>query len=364
LKRAQIYGLDLIRFGAAFAVLIFHLGFNAFSRSGELHKMMTGEPGLTPWSGATWWGWIGVQIFFVISGLVIAYSAQGAAPWTFARHRIARLLPAMLISATLIAVVVVVWEKVAPQTAAVLWLKSVTFFPFGPWLSGQFWTLPVEIVFYGLVWLMIIFKVVGRLEVLAWVLTGACLAYWIAHSFGLQDNFSRLTQLALLQSGCYFALGIMLTAVGDSGLRPSRVLTMLACCLCAWLQISATAKGEMQAYVFARQAWQPYLIWLAAVAVIGLSVLWRDQIARRVGRTGGLLRAAGLVTYPLYLSHVHTGGPVLIMALQRGINPVAAIVLACIASIAMAAVIALVLEPPLHRLLTFVLKGGAKARPG
>ena len=54
--------------------------------------------GLAPWGS---FGWIGVEIFFVISGYVIASSAEGAAPRTFLRRRAQRLLPAAWVCATI-----------------------------------------------------------------------------------------------------------------------------------------------------------------------------------------------------------------------------------------------------------------------
>ena len=47
-------------------------------------------------------GWIGVQIFFVISGIVIANSAQSATPFRFAVSRFLRLYPAAWIAAAII----------------------------------------------------------------------------------------------------------------------------------------------------------------------------------------------------------------------------------------------------------------------
>jgi peptidoglycan/LPS O-acetylase OafA/YrhL len=54
-------------------------------------------------SGAdfSWFGWIGVQVFFVISGAVIAWSATRNTGKGFFIGRVARLWPAMIISATI-----------------------------------------------------------------------------------------------------------------------------------------------------------------------------------------------------------------------------------------------------------------------
>jgi exopolysaccharide production protein ExoZ len=74
MRRPYYYGVDLIRFFAAIAVLIFHLGY--LNQSGIEYRLV--------WPLA-WQGWVGVEIFFVVSGLVIANSAAAASPIGFLR---------------------------------------------------------------------------------------------------------------------------------------------------------------------------------------------------------------------------------------------------------------------------------------
>ena len=87
-----IYGIDLIRFACAFGVAAFHLTWK------------------TP--ETAWWmpvGWVGVQVFFVISGLVIANSAHGATPRQFLTSRFLRLYPAAWCAAA-ISFPLLVWQ--------------------------------------------------------------------------------------------------------------------------------------------------------------------------------------------------------------------------------------------------------------
>src|SRR5256885_15580134 len=58
-------GLDLVRFAAALMVAVYHFAFFAPAH----------DPSLTlhPWAN---WSWVGVELFFVISGVVIAFSAS------------------------------------------------------------------------------------------------------------------------------------------------------------------------------------------------------------------------------------------------------------------------------------------------
>ncbi len=350
MRREPIYGLDIVRFLAAAAVLFYHLGFKAFAIAEHgLHQRLGGPAVLPAWTPVSWWGWIGVQVFFVISGLVIAYSSEGATWSSFARSRIVRLLPTMVISATLIAIVVLAWDHAAPAKVAVLWLKSVTFFPWGPWLSGQFWTLPVEIAFYGIVWLMIVGRQGERLETLAWGLAIISAAYWaVVTTTGLTDTFGRLTQLLMLQHGCYFALGMVLSVIDKRGASPGRLILAALCVVTAWFQVAASAQAEHPGHGLETLHAVPFAIWLGTVGLIAASLYWKAHIATWVGPRGGVLRAMGLATYPLYLIHMHIGGPLLIGAVHAGAPAILAVLLAFAGSVAVALVIALVVEPPLH----------------
>ena len=69
-------GIDAIRFSSAVLVSAFHLTWHIPE---AVHVMP--------------FGWIGVQIFFVISGIVIANSARLATPFRFAVSRFLRLYP-------------------------------------------------------------------------------------------------------------------------------------------------------------------------------------------------------------------------------------------------------------------------------
>lgn len=358
MRRQPIYGLDLVRFLAAAAVLFYHLGFKAFAVPDHpLHVRIGGEAALPSWAGATWWGWIGVQVFFVISGLVIAYSAEGASWRSFLRSRVSRLLPAMLICATLIAIVLVTWGGVAVASVAILWAKSVVFFPMGPWLAGQFWTLPIEIFFYAIVWLMIVGQAGRHLEALAWALGLISAAYWGCLAVtGAVDTFGRLTQLAMLQHGCYFAIGILLSVVDRNGLTPGRIALGLICLAPAWLQISASAIAEKPGYGLSAMSVWPFFAWLTIVAMIAASLYWKDHVAKAVGRHGNAIRTMGLITYPLYLVHMHVGGPVLVEMLALGAPSWAALAAAFASSVLVAWIIASLIEPPLHRWVAECLK--------
>ena len=355
--REPIFGLDFIRFFAASAVFFYHIGFKFFVfpiETPQGHDLMTVMPG---WASLGDWGWIGVQIFFVISGLVIAYSAEGNTAYDFFRSRVARLFPAMFICATLMAIIALSLHYFPPAKLAVLWLKSVTFFPLGPWITGQIWTLPVEIAFYGLIWLMIWTRNLKHLELLAYVLASLSLIYWLVFTFsGAQDSFIRLTQLALLQPGCYFALGMLIFIVDRSGLTLPRLALGLVCAVTAALQIYATARSERQSMALPDVTVLAYNIWIAAMAIIIASLRWKTAISAALKPYAAIIRTLGMITYPVYLIHMHTSIPTYIFLLKAGVPAFAGLALTYLVTLAIAVVITLWVEPPLHRLINNGLK--------
>ncbi|WP_371734275.1 hypothetical protein [Acidisphaera sp. S103] len=72
-------------------VTFFHLTYWSWAPVESLTKSVSGGVAEFPsMAKITWLGWVGVEIFFVISGFVISYSAAGVSPFVFLRRRIIR----------------------------------------------------------------------------------------------------------------------------------------------------------------------------------------------------------------------------------------------------------------------------------
>jgi peptidoglycan/LPS O-acetylase OafA/YrhL len=86
----RVEALDLLRLFAVLAVVLYHYGFRGAAADGFTTASLTD---LTPIAK---YGYLGVQLFFVISGFVIAYSAEGRTASGFAIARIARIYPGFI----------------------------------------------------------------------------------------------------------------------------------------------------------------------------------------------------------------------------------------------------------------------------
>src|SRR6202041_3362715 len=160
--RSYFPWLDLLRFAAALSVAFFHLFF--WSWAGDVRgfdRYIYADVQYPSAAPFTWFGWVGVEIFFVISGFVIANSASRSSPTEFLLGRALRLYPAVWVCATATVLVLVLFgngpasEFILPYIHAMLLIpKGVT----GQWLDVVYWTLAAETAFYGLVFCAMLTK--------------------------------------------------------------------------------------------------------------------------------------------------------------------------------------------------------------
>src|ERR1700732_970273 len=201
--RSYIYGIDVIRFLAALSVVGFHLGY--LNNAADFKAI---------WP-VTWFGWIGVEVFFVLSGFVIANSANGANPMQFLKGRALRLYPAAWCCAILTLFVrsAISGEPLAEVLPS--YLRSLALVPKGPWIDDVYWTLAIEIGFYALIFALLcagVFSLLSRVSLALTTFSSVCLCILAARHWHLLE-LSRLGELVersnvlLARHGCFFALG-------------------------------------------------------------------------------------------------------------------------------------------------------------
>src|ERR1700744_4570676 len=169
--------LDPLRFGAAFGVALFHQMFWSWA------WVSIGHPGLERTVAAdvqypsaapfTWFGWVGVEIFFVISGFVIANSASESSATEFLFSRALRLYPAVWVCATATFIVLLLFASGSATEFIIPYLRAMLLIPKGingQWIDCVYWTLAAEMAFYGLVFCALLTKKI-TLRHLAWGLT-------------------------------------------------------------------------------------------------------------------------------------------------------------------------------------------------
>lgn len=169
---SHILGIDLIRFLCAVAVMIFHYGYWSWkvpsSTGGRILQDTVAYPELENFA---WLGRFGVEIFFVISGFVIAFTASKAhSTGYFIFNRFLRLYPAAWICATITLSVSLLIGYNYPDGPVVPFFNSIVLSPFGPWIDGVYWTLGIEITFYMAIAFAILIKHIRLIEIIAMII--------------------------------------------------------------------------------------------------------------------------------------------------------------------------------------------------
>ena len=313
-----LYAIDLLRFAAAFMVMAYHyLCSFALDHDPDLGTIL---PRTLPTSAASWAldGWVGVEIFFVISGYVIAMSAQGAGVGDFVQRRVERLVPAAWVCGTITALALLLMA-VNPTFIAPRWINSMLFIPKEAQIDGSYWTLGIETSFYALT-ALIIMTARGRerLGQLAIGLGLYCALFWLVlqplSGLGGGQFLERKYQLMLVTQGAFFALGMVLQRCAARGWTWRwQVYGALLLYLCA---LSLDAHCQERALRLARAVPldAPLLMFLLGVLIMGAAHRLQPLLARHMN--GRAVQTLGLMTYPLYLLH-HTLGAVLIAALMH-----------------------------------------------
>jgi peptidoglycan/LPS O-acetylase OafA/YrhL len=366
--------LDPLRFGAALGVAVFHLMFWSWAGSsinapqGFEHYFAADVqfPNAAPF---TWFGWVGVEIFFVISGFVIANSASKSSPKEFLFGRALRLYPAVWVGSTLTFLVLLFFASEKASEFILPYIQAMLLIPKGirgQWLDCVYWTLAAEMAFYALVFCTLLTKTV-TLRHLAWgltiysavfnafsmlVLSGAIqsdMLYWVVLMFRVPGA------PWLLCHGCFFALGIWLFISANRKLAALEQFAVVVTCLSGCAEIYYFSSFLLTAIpaISDQSAFLPILVWAAAVLLIAFAAnKSRHSAGTASPEAPAYLRTLGLITYPLYLTHNVTGSAIIRVLIDAGLDAS----LAVWASIAMLVLvcwfICAKIEPAIRRLLS------------
>ena len=330
-ENGRLFALDSLRAIAALAVLFYHY------TSGYEHVV---GPHIQPVLHVQF-GYLGVDLFFVISGFVIAWTLQRSGSLTdFAIGRIARLYPAYLAGAAITGAVVfgLGFNPMHIQTSDVAW-NAIIGLPQlvnANNLDASYWTLGLEISFYVMAAVATSGFLKLRFEIF-------CLM-WLVASLSARTWFPGHLRLQLLLVSHYsplFVAGAMLFALLPA-MQPDRLSF-------------ATFVGAMAMCFIGAD---PLSLRLANG--VGLCLFVGLVFAAATGRLPFLnfrpLVAVGQASYSLYLIHQIVGYWVISNFEQTGISPIVAIAAATCLAIAAAIGLRTLIEVPSQRLIRNVVR--------
>jgi peptidoglycan/LPS O-acetylase OafA/YrhL len=365
--------LDPLRFGAALCVAVFHLTFWSWAWPS------TGvAPGFEHYVAAdvqfqsaapfTWFGWVGVEIFFVISGFVIANSARNCSAAEFLFGRALRLYPAVWVCATLTFIVLLLFADGSSSEFILPYVRAMLLVPKGingQWIDCIYWTLAAEMAFYGLVFCTLLTKKI-TLRHLAFGLTiysGAFNAFsLLVLSGAIRSEILYFVVLMfrvpcatwLLSHGCFFALGIWLFISANRKLTAVEQLAVAVTCLsgCAEIFYFSSYLSLNIPAISGESPFVPIIVWAAAVLLIAWAAN-RSRVSSGDASpdAAGYLRTLGLITYPLYLTHNVIGSAIIRVLIDAGMDESLAVVTGLSVLVLVCWFISAKIEPAIRRLL-------------
>ena len=283
-KTGRIHELDVLRFFAAFAVVVHHY---------HEHLFGWGQTMLGVADPISRFGYLGVELFFMISGFVILMSAEGRTTKQFAISRFVRLYPTYWLAIGLTTVVMVATGAGPPIGDVVANLTMLHTYLGVEHLDGTYWSLVVEMRFYLLMAIAIRLGLLDRIEdlLLGWMCFAAVRLLVQPPDFIDQLLLSRYAHLFI--AGAVFYL-----VWRDHAFTGRRVgLLVLAVVLgVRYAGFDAAERAIDHSASF--PSWQPRVAVVLFFATF-LVISWNGI----PGLRGRNLATLGAITYPLYLLH-------------------------------------------------------------
>lgn len=326
MKRLQL--LDYARLLAALSVLTFHYLYNGI-RNGKIAEGHYHD-GL---SAVAQYGYLGVELFFMISGYVIFFSAARSTASSFAIARCVRLYPAFWAAVLLTSLAAHMWGGAAMTVTFPQVLANLTMLPavFGqPFVDGVYWTLAYELQFYALVAGLLAAGLRPKLEKLAIAWPLAILAVTCAG----QNTLPFLSGPYL-----FFASGAVL-AVARRAITPIVALSLAISLVLCVLNAVGDAVGRPTPE---GMAYHPAIVAAIICLLFGFFLVLNTPWASQLQLKGSVW--AGALSYPLYLVHAHIGY-MLISRMQEHVPVAVAYAATVMAAVAMAFALHFAVERP------------------
>ena len=302
-KSTRIYQIDLFRFVAALWVVLFHYTFRGHSAD---NLSLLKFPELGEYFK---YGYLGVDLFFIISGFVIILSIKNNDLVVFIKSRIVRLYPAYWFCLAITFLVVILWG--APKfNASFSQLLANTTMLNGVMgienVDGVYWSLLVELKFYFMIGVYLILAKIRNFSlnhvilfwlILSCIFVGVDLAN-LEYAFGSRV----LNFFFILKYSSYFIAGMLFFKVYKEGLNIWYVIGLLIS-----LAISIYHGCDRIDYMVEKYdtTFSPVVISLFILSFY--IVMYLASIQKLSIINSPKLLKLGVLTYPLYLIHQNIG---------------------------------------------------------
>ncbi len=296
----RLYILDGLRLLAALMVVLYH--YTSLSGGWNRDPRVL-FPVLEP---ITRYGWLGVEIFFLISGFVICMSTWGRTVGDFLVSRASRIYPAYWVAIGLTASVVMLWPQVRSVAGPEAVFTNLTMLQqgLGVWdVDGVYWTLFIELKFYLLFSVVVARGVTYRRCVIF------CGVWTVAAAVAPTADNKLLTMWAMPFAAPYFIAGIAFYLMHRY--RPTALLWGIVAVsyLLANHHIAKRVHDNANHVTALFPAQAAAFVAFVLMALVALGKF--DRVRWR------WLTTAGALTYPLYLLHQYIGMTIIYALRER-----------------------------------------------
>lgn len=294
--------IDLLRFIAAFSVLVFHYTFRGYNAD---HLSPVRYPEI---ERVTKYGYLGVPLFFMISGYVVLMSAYNKNVRQFFVSRVARLYPAFWVACTLTFMANYFF---GPAKGSTFWSEfmdvSVSqyivnmtmlqqFFGVRD-LDGVYWTLSYEILFYSFLSLLVAYRLLNYLP--------GILFLWLIYSAYTGFSFDKSLFVILLMPSfsSFFIAGMLFYLLQQKKGNGKQLVILL---LGSWIVAirTCTENALLNQNYYQTNFTPKYIILIITIFyIIFLFIILGKLNLTRYKWLSWL----GALTYPIYLIHHNIG---------------------------------------------------------
>lgn len=306
----RTYELDLIRFIAAILVVIYHY------KSLIVTTMAVNEEFVSGLYAITKFGYLGVDLFFIISGFVIFSSARNSSCYQFSISRLVRIYPTYWICLILTVLILIITDdKEIPS----LFKFFTNFSLFHTYLGvesidGVYWTLVTEIKFYICIFVLLYFNWIEKYKL--W------LSIWLALTvlFFLTEHPTFFGWFISPYYSPYFISGIIFHLAKKDGYESFHVIILsISAVLSSIYVYDIIDEFSRNITVFDRI--------IAVIIVLSFYCLFviisLNKFSIKFNKT---ILTMGGMTYPLYLLH-NTIGQTIFNSYIKYFSPIILVVI-------------------------------------
>lgn len=322
--------VDLIRFIAAMMVLMYHYTASGIGNvMNDRYKLLATKDLYPEFFWFTKYGFLGVHLFFMISGFVILSSALNRSAIEFAISRGTRLYPSYWVAVIFTTGVLFIFLGSDFDVTLTDFLANMTLLNDYMGITDidpVYWTLHAELQFYGCVFLLILSGVVQhyRIWLSVWIVLTICYAVF-------RQPFFMPWFISPAYSS-YFIAGAVFYLAAKDGFGPFHIIMLVISLALGLFYIFPQTDEYIQGHQLRDQ------LITSAMIISFYTLFFLISVGRLSIKRSAKVALLGALTYPLYLTH-HVAGRYLIDYLEPVMNKYAILFGLIIAALLVAYVI-------------------------